>query len=267
MTATAEQTWSSPVQGELWGARASDWAAIQEPAQRDYYPPVFDAAGVGAGTRLLDAGCGSGVGAEIAAERGAAVSALDAAAALVEIARGRVPSAEIRVGELEALPYDDETFDVVTGFNAFQYATSPVNALREARRVTRPGGSVAAVVWGRPEQSEAVALVKALAGFLPPPPPGAAGPFALSEPGALESLLAEAGLVPATGADVPSVWTYPDVETAVRGGLASGPAARAVGIAGEDAVRDAMAEALAPYVTSDGGVRLENVFRYCVATV
>jgi 2-polyprenyl-3-methyl-5-hydroxy-6-metoxy-1,4-benzoquinol methylase len=67
------------VQGELWGARARDWAEAQEPAQSGLYPPVFDAAGVGEGTSLLDVGCGSGVAAAIAHDRGAKVSGIDAA--------------------------------------------------------------------------------------------------------------------------------------------------------------------------------------------
>src|SRR5919202_1964599 len=112
-------------QGKLWGARARDWAEVQEPAQRALYAPVLDAAGVGEGTRLLDAGCGSGVAAAAAHGRGAAVAGIDAALPLIELARERLPGAEFRVGELEALPYEDSAFDVVTGFNSFQYAADP----------------------------------------------------------------------------------------------------------------------------------------------
>jgi hypothetical protein len=72
----------------------------------------------------------------------------------------------------------------VTGFNAFQYA-DPVGALREARRV---GAVVGIMTWGAPEHCEAVVLLKALGSLMPPPPPGAAGPFALSAPGALEAI-------------------------------------------------------------------------------
>jgi len=186
--ATSETvTGSATVQGELWGARARDWAEVQEPAQRELYPPVFDAAGVGEGTSLLDVGCGSGLAAAIAHERGAKVSGIDAALPFVEIARGRVPGADFRVGELEALPYDDDSFDVVTGFAAFQYAADPVHALQEARRVARPRGIVVILTWGQPEHCEAAGIIKVLGSLLPPPPPGASGPFALSAPGALRT--------------------------------------------------------------------------------
>jgi ubiquinone/menaquinone biosynthesis C-methylase UbiE len=136
------------MQGELWGARARDWAEVQEPAQQELYPPIFDAAAVGDGTALLDVGCGSGVAAAIAHALGAKVSGIDAAVQLIAIARERVPAGDFRVGELEALPYDDDSFDVVTGFNALQYAADPVHALQEARRVARPGGTVAILTWG-----------------------------------------------------------------------------------------------------------------------
>jgi 2-polyprenyl-3-methyl-5-hydroxy-6-metoxy-1,4-benzoquinol methylase len=124
---------SSAVQGELWGARAGDWAEVQEPAQSELYPPILDAAGVGAGTMLLDVGCGSGVAAGTARRRGAVVSGIDAALPLVELARARVTGSEFRVGELEALPYEDGSFDVVTGFNGS--STPPTRCARWARRI------------------------------------------------------------------------------------------------------------------------------------
>ncbi len=259
-------TGSATVQGELWGARARDWAEVQEPAQSELYPPVFDAAGVGEGTSLLDGGCGSGVAAAIAHTRGAKVSGLDAALPMVEIARGRVPGGDFRVGELEALPYDDDSFDVVTGFCSFQYAADPVHALQEARRVARPGGTVAIVAWGQPEHCEAAAIIKALASLLPPPPPGAPGPFALSAPGALEDLARQAGLTPTRAAEFSTRWEYPDRETALRGHLASGPAAKAIKAVGVDRVFAAISDAIAPFRTAAGAYTLENSWRYLLAT-
>src|SRR5436305_5394631 len=114
MAMTQTSRGSGALQGELWSARADDWADAQEPAQREMYPPVLDAAGVGEGTRLLDVGCGSGVAAELATALGAKVSGIDAAYGQVERARARVPSADFRVGEMEVLPYESDSFDVVT---------------------------------------------------------------------------------------------------------------------------------------------------------
>ncbi len=128
-----------------------------------------------AGTRYLAVGCGAGMAAQIAAARGAQVSGLDAAEAPLEIARRRAPQGDFRQGDLEELPFDDDGFDVVTGFNAFQYAGNPTVALAEARRVTRPGGTVVIMTWGNPDGMEAALLVAAIRPLMPPPPPGAPG--------------------------------------------------------------------------------------------
>src|SRR5919197_2782109 len=256
---------SAQAQGELWGARARDWAEVQEPAQRALYAPVLDAAGVGEGTRLLEAGCGCGVAAAAAHGRGGAVAGIDAALPLIELARERLGGAEFRVGELEELPYEEASFDVVTVFNSFQYAADPVRALREARRVIGSGGTVAIVTWGRPEDCEASAYLKALGSLLPPPPPGAPGPFALSEPGALEELVAQAGLTPHAAHEVTTRWDYPDRDTALRGLLSAGPAVKAIDGGAEDRVSEAVADSIEPFRTASGGYAIENTWRYLVA--
>jgi ubiquinone/menaquinone biosynthesis C-methylase UbiE len=141
------------VQGELWGARAIDWAEHET-----QYRPVYDAAlgplGIGPGTTVLDVGCGSGAFLRAAADRGAGVCGLDASAALLELARSRVPEADLRLGDLQFLPYDADAFDVVTSFNSLWFAADPIEALREAGRVAKPGASVLALAWGRPERCE-----------------------------------------------------------------------------------------------------------------
>jgi SAM-dependent methyltransferase len=262
MTTTVDG--SAAVQGRLWGARARDWAEIGEPANRDLYPPVLEAAGVGHGTRLLDVGCGAGTGAEEAARRGARVSGLDASAAAVEHARERVPGGDFVAGEMEALPYADASFDVVTSFNAFQYATDPVNAVREARRV---GGVVVAVTWGAPEQCEAASFLRALGALMPPPPPGAPGPFALAARGALERLLETAGLRVIDGGSVATVWRFPDEATLLRGLLSGGPAVRAIEHSDEQRVAAATLEAVEPYRTAAGGYAIENTWRYLIGAI
>jgi len=262
--ATQALTGTAGVQGRLWSARAADFAEIQEPQSAALYDDVIGRLGIGPGSELLDAGCGSGSFAQHATAAGANVTGLDASAALIECARLRVPSAKFTVGELEELPYGDASFGVVTGFNSFQYAADPVHALREAARVAA-GGRVVVAVWGREEDCEAAASVKALGAFLPPPPPGAPGPFALSADGALEQLAASAGLTVAERVEVATVWEYPDEVAARRGLLAPGPAVRAIEAGGEDAVGRAILDALAPYRTRDGRYRVENTFVYVVA--
>ncbi len=256
---------TSGVQGPLWGARARDWADVQERQVEPLYLAVFQHIGVGPGMTMLDAGCGAGRALQIAAGLGATVAGLDASEPLARIARERVPDADLRLGELERLPFPDAAFDAVTGFNSFQFAGDPAAALREAARVTRTGGVVAVGTWGAPEDCQTTTYLKSLADLMPPLPPGSPGPFALSAPGALEQLVRSAGLTPEGGGDVATPFVYPDLETAVRGLLSAGPAVRAIQQNGEDAVRAAVIAALSPFADGKGGYRMENTFRYLIS--
>ena len=124
------------VQGQIWGSRAKDWADVQESVALPLFETVLQETALAKNTSVLDIGCGSGIFCEMAAKRGARVSGLDASEQLLAIARQRVPSGDFRTGEMEELPYDDQSFDVVTGFSSFQFATNPIKALQEASRVS-----------------------------------------------------------------------------------------------------------------------------------
>jgi SAM-dependent methyltransferase len=257
---------SATVQGPLWGAKAHVWAELAEPAQQPFYEAAFHAISVGQKTRLLDAGCGAGLALQLATRRGAHVAGLDASEQLVDIARTRVPHADIRVGDLEELPFADDSFNAVTSFNAVQYAADPCHALVELARVTEPAAPIVIVTWGDPARSEMRDVLGAIGALLPPPPPRAGGPFALSLPGALEQLVESAGLIPKDAGEVPTPYEYPDVNTAVRAQSSSGPAVRAAQHAGEEAVTQGLRKAMQNYRKPDGSVRLNNVFRYLVAS-
>ncbi len=151
------------------GRPRRNWPEIQEGACRPVYLAAFERVGLRSGLAYLDAGCGAGMALQIAAERGARASGLDATDELLAIARTRVPDGDFRVGDLESLPFLDDTFDLVTGFNSFQFAGNPGIALTEAKRVAKPGASVVIMTWGKPEGMEAASLVAALGPLLPPP--------------------------------------------------------------------------------------------------
>ena len=161
------------------------------------YEHVLKRAEIGSDSRVLDCGCGAGRFARMATDRGASVAGIDAAAELIEVAAERVPEGDFRVGDIEALPWEDDSFDLVTGFSTFQFADDKVQALREARRVSRR--SVAAVIPTRVPESGIAAVFKpvfplfaedALASLKE------SGMFALSEPGKLDAVLAAARLTP-----------------------------------------------------------------------
>jgi SAM-dependent methyltransferase len=255
-------------QARLWGPGARDWSDYNEPMCTPFYEAVLDATGVGDGTKLLDVGCGGGFALLLAARRGAIVSGLDATAALLDIARERVPGASLAEGDLEdPLPYDEAAFDVVTSFNSVQYAADPVAVIKGMSHVTRPGGLVSFVVWGPPQQCESGVIFAEIGPLMPPAPPAAPGAIAWSEDGKLEELAAMAGLTPITVADVSNPLVYPDLATAVRTQLSSGPARDAIEHSGLSAVRGALTRAFAGSRKPDATYRQENVFRYLVARV
>jgi SAM-dependent methyltransferase len=245
----------------VWDTRARDWALIEE-QQIPTYEEALYRAGVREGQQVLDVGCGSGVFLRAAADRGAEVAGLDASGALLEIAREHVPDGELRAGDMEALPWEDDRFDVVTGFNSFFFASDMVAAVREAGRVAKPGAPVVIQVWGSPERCDLTAMKAAFARLVPPrdgPPP------AFWEPGALEGVATSAGLTPGEAFDLTWAYEFPDQESLARGMLAPGPVVNAMKIAGEEPVRDAILEALAPYRTASGGYRLENEWHFLIA--
>jgi SAM-dependent methyltransferase len=247
-------------QGELWGARVLDWARCGEPAWHDVFIAVLDQARIGKGTRHLDIGCGAGGALVLSRERGAHVSGFDASENMANLARERLPGAKILVGDMEDLPFIDETFDVVTGINTFQFARDQRKAFAEAARVTRKGGSVTMLVWGPREkcelQGEVMPHVWAL---LPPEPPEPTLPLAARA----EDLMRDAGLEPGVKGDITATLTYADHASAVNAILAASE--RAIRERGEAIVRKTLEDALAPFVGAKGVVKLRNQFRLVTA--
>jgi len=256
---------TAEINGRLWGVRAQDWADIQECQFRSAYESIFDRVGLSKDMMYCDVGCGSGMAASIASKRGARVSGLDAAESMLALARALVPNGDLRSGDMEELPFPDGTFDLVSGFNSFQYAANPNAALTEARRVTKAGGQVVVMTWGTPEGMQAASLITALKPLLPAPLPGAPGPFALSDESALRRFAEEAGLKPLLVEDVGCEWRYTNLDTALRGLGSSGVAARAIENSSEQAVAQAHATALEPFRQRDGTYRIGASFRWLLA--
>lgn len=257
---------SARIQGELWGRAADDWASLQEAQHAPFFEAMLDAAGVGDGVRLFDAGCGGGGASVLAADRGAVVSGLDAAAPLIDIARNRVPGGDFRVGDLEALPFGDESFDAVVASNSIQYAEDRVAALRELARVSAPEAHIAVGLFGSSDRVDFRVVFDAFRDSLPGPPAGD-GPFGLSGEGVLERLVEQAGLSVVESGEVDVSFAYDDAEVFWRGVISGGPPQAAKDIVGERALKEAVLEAVAPYMTDTGGVRLDNnTFRYIAAT-
>ena len=251
--------------GPLFGAGADVWADTWEGSRgwgTSVYEHVLQVANIRSGTSVLDCGCGAGRFVRLAADEGASVAGIDAASALVEIARKRTPDADLRVGDLESLPWPDRTFDVVAGFSTFQFADDHASALHEASRVSR--GSVWVAIPTRLADSGIPQAFASLIDLFPAGVPASlknSGMYALSAPEPLEGVLQSAGLRARTDDIVESTVVFPNVETAVRAFLSAGATALAVQRSGRRAVEQALTEALRHLTDDLGTVTLPGWFR------
>lgn len=112
-------------------------------------PQLADLAGVRAGQRVLDVGCGPGALVAELVRRlvPTDVAAIDPSEPFVAAVHARYPGVDARLAAAEALPFSDDTFDAALAQLVVHFMTDPVQGLKEMARVTRPGGVVAASVW------------------------------------------------------------------------------------------------------------------------
>jgi len=157
-------------------------------------PQLADAAGVAPGMGVLDVGCGPGALTEVLAARVGAsqVAAVDPSPAFVRVCGERVPGADVREGTAEALPFEDDAFDVALACLVTGFMKDAQAGVVEMSRVTRPGGRVAACFWDKDRHQMLEAAMGAVnAGHpLEGPPPTFVG----GSRGELRTLLEHAGL-------------------------------------------------------------------------
>ena len=256
---------SAEIQGDLWGKAPRDWAELQEQQHRPLWEAMLDEGNVDSGTRFFDAGCGGGGASLLAAQRGSIVSGLDAAATLIEVAKERVPDGDFRVGDIQELPFDDQTFDAVIAASSLQYSEDRVATLREMKRVTARGGRVVVGLWSVPNKVQYRVVFESVRNALPEPPPGK-GPFELSGPGVLEDLIRQADMDVISTGEAECPFDYPNFETLWRANASAGPFRAAMNSVSAEKLEKAVRDAVRPYQASDGSVHMENWFRYVAAT-
>ncbi|MEP6798362.1 MAG: methyltransferase domain-containing protein [Lapillicoccus sp.] len=221
---------------EGWGRQAVAFATLSEPANCREYVALHQLLALEAGESVLDLACGSGLAVELAAARGAVVSGLDASARLVAIARDRAPDADIRIGDMNALPWADGTFDVVTSFRGI-WGTTP-DAVAEVRRVLRPGGRVGLTVWGHIKASPGAWALEPFTLAAREKVANQAAMVSLGRPGAGEELLASWGFQDVHRYEIPFAWEFADPDHYARAVASTGPAYEAIQAVGEQAFLD-----------------------------
>jgi ubiquinone/menaquinone biosynthesis C-methylase UbiE len=178
--------------------------------------PLLDAAGVKAGTKVIDIATGPGYVAAAAARRGATVIGVDFSAAMIAEAQRLSPDVEFHEGDAEQLPLDDNLFDAAVMNFGILHLACPDEALAEACRVLRAGGQFGFTVWAKPEEAAGFGIVLgAIAKHgdpnvrLPEGPPF----FRFSEPDeSIRSLLA-AGFESPKVVKVLQIWRLPSIDS------------------------------------------------------
>jgi SAM-dependent methyltransferase len=171
--------------------------------------PLLDAARVGPGVRVLDVATGPGYVAGAAAQRGATVVGVDFSAAMLAEARRHHPGIDFQVGDAQALPFPDASFDAVVMSFGLLHLGRPDRALAEAHRVLGAGGRIGFTVWAKPEDSVGFGIVlRAIERHgrldvpLPPGPPF----FRFADPAESHRALLGAGFQAPEVVTVPQVW-------------------------------------------------------------
>jgi uncharacterized peroxidase-related enzyme len=221
---------------EGWGRLAVEFAALAEPSNVREYVAMHHRLGIGSGDRLLDVACGAGLALELATVLGATCAGLDASPRLLAVAQDRNPDADLRVGDMNALPWDDGSFDVVTSFRGI-WGTTP-NAVAEMFRVLAPGGRAGLTVWGHIKASSGAWAMTPFSLADEPKVQNQAAMVALGRPGAGEELLPEIGFTNVERTEVPFVFEFADPEAYARALASTGPAYEAIQAVGEQGFVD-----------------------------
>lgn len=216
---------------EGWGRKAADFATLSELSNCREYVALHQLLGLTRGDRLLDLACGAGLALELGAARGAACAGIDASPRLVAVARDRLPGADIRIGDMNALPWADSTFDVVTSFRGI-WGTTP-DAVAEARRVLRPGGHLGFTVWGHIKVSPGAWALQPFTLAAPDKVANQAQLVSLGRPGAGERILEAHGFDRIQRHEIPFAFEFPDPAGYARALASTGPAYEAIQCVGE----------------------------------
>jgi ubiquinone/menaquinone biosynthesis C-methylase UbiE len=178
--------------------------------------PLLDAAGVKAGTKVIDIATGPGYVAAAAARRGASVIGVDFSGTMIAEAQRRNPDIEFREGDAEQLVFDNGRFEAAVMNFGILHLARPDQALAEACRVLRPGGRFGFTVWAKPEEAVGFRIVLgaiAKHGNLNVPLPEGPPFFRFSEPGECIRSLLTAGFQSPEVVKVPQVWRLPSIDS------------------------------------------------------
>jgi ubiquinone/menaquinone biosynthesis C-methylase UbiE len=261
----------------MWAAVAPGWAENADLLDELHAPTtdlLLDRAELSPGDRVLELACGpGGLGLEAATRVSPGGEAVlsDVAEPMTEIAARRadrrgLDNVSTRVLDIEQIDEPDASYDAVICRMGLMFAIDPGRAADEIARVLRPGGRLACSTWAARERNPWLGIIldsvsKELGA--PVPPPGIPGPFALSDAGRLQSLLAGAGLVEVSVSEAEEVQGDSSLEEWWERRVAlAGPLQKMLeNLAPEvvEAIRERAFAAAADHAAPDGGLEFTAI--------
>jgi ubiquinone/menaquinone biosynthesis C-methylase UbiE len=255
---------------ETWGEMAPGWEARNEWMSEVTGPVnewIVEKLDPRPGQTVIDLAAGPGdLGFRVAERVGDSgkVLSTDFSPAMVDVARRLgeahgLANVEYRVLDAERMDLDDESADGAVCRWGYMLMADPAAALRETKRVLRPGAPLAFAVWAAPEANPWAALpamTLVQRGHLPPPEPGAPGIFGMADPERIRGLVTQAGFGEPELEEITFEFRYADADdfwdVLIR---IAGPLARAVKALPEEeqrATRAAIEESIEPFRAEDG---------------
>ncbi len=261
-------------QPEAWHRAARGWERQQAEVRKQSAAVaewMLNAIDPQPGERVLDLAAGPGeIGFLIAQRLGAdgMLLSTDQSPDMVEVARRRagelgLGNVEFRVLDGQRIDLEERSFDAVVCRWGYMLMADPDAALRGTQRVLQEGGRLALATWDTPDRNQwmAVPAIQLMArGVLPPPEPGAPSPFSMADAGQLEQRLASAGFEQIETDKIEFAHNHPSFDQYWEMSLdLAAPLTAAMTNLDEDAVaevRESVREALAPFASQDGALRI-----------
>lgn len=203
---------------DTWDRCANSYLDTWAGLMNETTPPVVAAGAISAGSRVLELGSGPGNTANILAQSGASVTAIDFSSKMVEVARSAYPEITFKQADAEQLPFEADSFDAVVASFLLHRLARPEVVLREAFRVLKPTGRFAFALFGEAEdQSSVMAFFEAVEAHhefgkavLPPL-------YGVTERSVFEPMLLGAGLIDCK-LDVHEIrWRTDSLDPVIRG--------------------------------------------------